>query len=88
MLFRSRPPPRRETPRELLTRARQLLEGALRVLGQGGSGGLTAQAASAQINAALRLIERAADYHEPPRSVIDEALVAVKRARSELMVVQ
>ena len=83
-----RPPPRRETPRELLTRARQLLEGALRVLGQGGSGGLTAQAASAQLNAALRLIERAADYHEPPRSVIDEALAAVKRARSELMVVQ
>ncbi|MFZ2652761.1 MAG: hypothetical protein WA210_21895, partial [Burkholderiaceae bacterium] len=40
------PPPRRETPRELLTRARLLLEGALRVLGQGGSGGLTAQAAT------------------------------------------
>ena len=83
-----RPPPRRETPRELLARARLLLEGALRVLGQGGNGGLTAQAASTQLNAALRLIERAADYHEPPRSVIDEALVAVKRARSELMVVQ
>ncbi len=83
-----RPPPRRETPREILARARVLIEGALRVLGQGGSGGLTAQAASAQLNAALRLIERAADYHEPPRSVIDEALAAVKRARSELMVVQ
>ena len=82
------PPPRRETPRELLERARALLEGALRVLGQGGTGGLTAQAASAQLHTGLRLIARAAEYREPPRSTIDEALVAVKAARAELMVVK
>lgn len=82
------PPPRRETPRELLERARALLEGALRVLAQGGTGGLTAQAASAQLHTGLRLIARAAEYREPPRSTIDEALVAVKAARAELMVVK
>ena len=82
------PPPRRETPRELLERARALLEGALRVLGQGGTGGLTALAASAQLQTGLRLIARAAEYREPPRSTIDEALVAVKAARAELMVVK
>ncbi|MEQ1806338.1 MAG: hypothetical protein ABL900_13265 [Burkholderiaceae bacterium] len=82
------PPPRRETPREILESAKRLLEGALRVLAQGGNGGLTAQAASAQLQTALRLIARAAEYREPPRSTIDEALVAVKSARAELMVVQ
>jgi hypothetical protein len=82
------PPPRRETPRELLLHARQLVEGALRVLGQGGSGGLTALAATAHLNAGLRSIAQAAEYHEPPRGTIDEALVAMKRARAELMVVQ
>ena len=84
------PPPRRETPRELLTRARLLLEGALRVLGahaRDGQAGLTAQAASAQLHSALRFIARAAEYQEPPRATIDEALVAVKAARTELMVV-
>ncbi len=82
------PPPRRETPREMLTRARLLLEGALRVLAQGGSGGLAGQAASARLNTALGLIARAADYREPPRATIDEALAVVKAARAELMVVQ
>lgn len=82
------PPPRRETPRELLEHARALLEGALRVLAQGGTGGLTAQAASAQLHTGLRLIARAAEYREPPRSTIDEALVAVRAARAELMVVK
>jgi mono/diheme cytochrome c family protein len=82
------PPPRRETPRELLARARLLLEGAQRVLAQGGSGGLAGQAASARLNTALGLIARAADYREPPRATIDEALAAVKAARAELMVMQ
>jgi hypothetical protein len=36
----------------------------------------------------LRSIAQAAEYHEPPRGTIDEALVAMKRARAELMVVQ
>ncbi len=80
------PPPRRETPREILEGARLLLEGALRVLAQGGSSGLAGQAASQQLQSALRLIARAAEYREPPRSTIDEALVAVRAARAELMV--
>jgi hypothetical protein len=83
-----RPPPRRETPAELLARARALLEGALRVLGQGGHAGPAERAAAVQIQEALRLVARAADYSEPPRTAVDEALAAVKRARSELMVVQ
>ena len=83
-----RPPPRRETPRELLARAKLLVEGALRVLAQGGSGGLTGQAASTKLNDALRLIARAAEYREPTRNVIDDAIAAVKAARAELMVVQ
>ena len=83
-----RPPPRRETPAELLKQARALLEGALRVLGQGGNAGPTERAASVQVREALRLVARAAEYSEPPRAVIDEALAVVKRARTELMVVQ
>ena len=83
-----RPPPRRETPTEILTRARLLLEGALRVLGQGGNAGPTERAASVRLQTALRLIARAAEYNEPPRGSIDEALTAVKSARAELMVVQ
>ena len=86
------PVPRRETPRELLARAKALLEGALRVLAQSGSasgsGGLAGQAASARLNTALGLIARAAEYREPPRATIDEALAVVKAARAELMVVQ
>jgi hypothetical protein len=82
------PVPRRETPRELLTRARLLLEGAQRVLAQSGSGGLAGQAASARLNTALGLIARGADYREPPRATIDEALAVVKAARAELMVMQ
>jgi hypothetical protein len=83
-----RPPPRRETPAEILARSRQLLEGAQRVLGQGGNAGPTERAASVQVQAALRLVARAAEYNEPTRSAIDEALAAVKNARAELMVVQ
>ncbi len=83
-----RPPPRRETPQEVLLRARLLVEGALRVLAQGGHAGFTERAASVQLNNALRLIGRAADYAEPPRSTVDEALAAVKAARVELVVVQ
>ena len=85
------PPPRRETPRELLIRARLLLEGALRVLGahaKDGQAGLTAQAAAAQLHSALRFIARAAEYQEPPRATIDDALAAVRGARAELMVMQ
>jgi hypothetical protein len=47
-----------------------------------------AQAATAQLHTALRHIARAADYREPPRATIDEAVAAVKAARAELMVVQ
>lgn len=83
-----RPPPRRETPTELLTRARLLLEGAQRVLNQGGNAGPAERAAKVQLQEALKLVARAADYREPSRSAIDEALAVVKRARAELMVVQ
>ena len=83
-----RPPPRRETPAELLARVRQLLEGALRVLTQGGHHGPAERAASAQLQNALRQVIRAADYSEPTRSAIDEALASVKAARAELVVVQ
>jgi hypothetical protein len=83
-----RPPPRRETPAELFKRARSLLEGAQRVLGQGGHAGPAERAARAQVGDALRLVARAADYREPPRGAVDEALAAVKRARAELMTVQ
>ncbi len=80
-----RPPPRGETPRELLRSARLRVEGALRVLAQGGSGGLAGQAASLHLKTALRQIDRAADHREPPRPLIDEALASVQRARGELV---
>ena len=80
-----RPPPRGETPRELLEDARLRVDAALRLLAQGGSGGLAGQAASAHLLAALRQIDRAARHHEPPRELIDEALAALQRARGELM---
>lgn len=83
-----RPPPRRETPTELLTRARLLLEGAQRVLNQGGNAGPTERGASVQLREALRLVARAAESREPSRAAVDEALAVVKRARAELMVVQ
>jgi hypothetical protein len=83
-----RPPPRRETPAELFKRAQSLLEGAQRVLAQGGHAGPAERAANAQVADALRLVARAADYREPQRAAVDEALAAVKRARADLMTVQ
>ena len=75
------PPPRRETAADLLKRARSVVDTAARVLAEGG---LHPQAV-ASLQTAQRHIVRAATYHSPPRSIIDDALRAQEGARAELV---
>ena len=75
------PPPRRETAADLLKRARSVVDTAARVLAEGG---LHPQAVT-QLRAAQAHIARAAGYHSPPRSIIDDALRAQEGARAELI---
>jgi hypothetical protein len=75
------PPPRRESAADLLKRARSVVDTAARVLAEGG---LHPQAVT-QLRAAQSHIARAAGYHVPPRSIIDDALRAQDAARAELI---
>ena len=75
------PPPRRESAADLLKRARSVVGTAARVLAEGG---LHPQAVT-QLQAAQAHIARAAAYHSPPRSIVDEALRAQESARTELV---
>lgn len=75
------PPPRRESAADLLKRASSVVATASRVLAEAG---LHPQAVTL-LHAAQEQIDRAAAYHRPPRSIIDDALRAQESARQELV---
>ena len=75
------PPPRRESAADLLKQADSVVATAVRVLSEGG---LHPQAVLL-LQEAQRQIARAATYHWPPQSIIDEALRAQEAARAELV---
>jgi hypothetical protein len=74
-------PPRRDTAASLLKRARSVVDSAARVLAEAG---LHPQAVTL-LRDAEQQITRAAAYHSPPRSLIDDALRAQAAARAELV---
>ena len=75
------PPPRREDPKNLLTRAIRETEDAIQVLV---GGGLHPQAVG-HLKSSLQLIEKASAERSPKRSQIQEAIQEQEKARDEMV---
>jgi hypothetical protein len=75
------PPPRAEDPKDLLRRARRETDDAARVL----TGGGLHPRAVAQLQEALKLIDRAGSHLSPDRYLVDAAIRAHLLARGDLV---